>query len=154
MRPSKISGNWILFKSIYVYFKNCLILMYCGLFTNRSNCWLLMCQISIACFFFQSPHGLHFQFQHASSNSSMYSSCTNMLNMHMKITYDKICQSTKWFISAFLFFRSISCNLICIQLGLPHTFWPPSKSRSVTTYISKWWAHQGPQLHKLNSVGI
>ena len=119
--------------------------MYCGLFTNCSNCRLPMCQISMACFFFQRPHGPHFRFQHAPSNSSMYSSCTSATctwKQCMKITYDKICQSTKWFIGAISFFRSISYNLICIQ-KLPHTFWSPS-----------FCDHQGTQLHKLNSVGI
>ena len=30
--PSKISRNWPVFRYIYMYSKNCLILMYCGLF--------------------------------------------------------------------------------------------------------------------------
>ena len=70
VNPSKISGNWIVFRYIYMYSKNCLLLIYCGVFYQCSTR-----KLSI----FQSPH--------ASSSSS--ATCT--WKAHMM----KFCQSTK-----------------------------------------------------------
>ena len=60
-RPSKKSGNWLVFRYIYIYSKYCLILMYCGLFyTNRSTCRLDASNFWWTCLFFQSPQDLPF----------------------------------------------------------------------------------------------
>ena len=65
MKPSKISGNWIVFRYIYLFFGNCHIFMYCGVFYQCSTC---------KSFFFQSPH--------ASSNFIFFHSIFHNPNLY------------------------------------------------------------------------